>query len=132
MVCHRIEEYIMMSPKVALITGAARRVGAEIARILHAAGLNVVLHYHRSHAEALQLCQSLNEQRPHSALILQANLAETAKLENLVKQAAQEWGRLDVLVNNASRFYKTDIGNVTESVWQDLFDSNLKAPFFLC
>nr|AIA16745.1 short chain dehydrogenase [uncultured bacterium] len=118
--------------KVALITGAARRVGAEIAYTLHAAGMNVVLHYNHSQAEAEQLAQQLNALRANSVLTLQADLTEAALLENLIKAAAAEWGRLDVLVNNASRFYRTKIGEVTEATWQDLLDSNLKAPFFLC
>lgn len=118
--------------KVALITGAARRVGAAIAKLLHSSGMNVVLHYNVSRTEATQLCQVLNEERSHSAIMLQADLTQTSLLEKLVHTAAAEWGRLDVLVNNASRFYRTKIGEVSEAVWQDLIDSNLKAPFFLC
>lgn len=120
-----------MSEKVALITGAARRVGAEIARTLHAAGMNVALHYHHSQAEAEQLCQHFNQQRAGSAVLLQADLTQTSLLDELVKKTVHTFGHLDVLVNNASRFYKTDIGSVTDAIWQDLFDSNLKAPFFL-
>lgn len=119
-------------PKVALITGAARRVGAEIAQTLHEAGLNVVLHYHRSEKDAEQLCNFLNEKRENSAIIQQADLSETNNLSLLVDNAAKKWGHLDVLVNNASRFYKTAIGQVTEESWDDLLNSNLKAPFFLC
>lgn len=118
--------------KVALITGAARRVGAAIAVLLHQVGMNVVLHYNHSEKEALELCRTLNAVRAHSAMTLKADLAQTAVLSGLVKAAAKEWGRLDVLVNNASKFYKTNIGDVTEDAWLDLMDSNLKAPFFLC
>jgi pteridine reductase len=120
------------SSKVVLITGAARRLGAEIAHILHEVGFNVVLHYHRSQEEAERLCALFNEKRPHSAITLQADLSDTKQLNHLVKQAAEEWGHLDVLINNASRFYKTPIDQVTEEIWNDLFNSNLKAPFFLC
>lgn len=117
--------------KVALITGAARRVGAEIACVLHARGINVVLHYQQSEAEAKTLAEQLNAKRQHSALILKADLRQTAELNSLVKQAAAEWGRLDILINNASRFYKTNLESATEVAWDDLMDSNLKAPFFL-
>lgn len=117
--------------KVALITGAARRVGADTARVLHAANMNIVLHYHHSEQEAKDLCAQLNAQRPHSAITLAADLHHTSQLAYLVQQAASEWGRLDVLINNASRFYKTAMGSVTEAIWNDLLDSNLKAPFFL-
>lgn len=117
--------------KVALITGAARRIGAEIAHTLHAAGMNVVLHYHRSETEAQRLCHVFNEQRPHSASLVQADLLDIANLENVVKQAVHEWGHLDILINNASRFQKTAVGHVTQEIWDDLLNSNLKAPFFL-
>lgn len=120
------------SPKVVLITGAARRLGAEIAHVLHEAGCNVVLHYHHSMEEAKRLCELLNEKRAHSAMTLQADLSDTQNLETLVKLAVEEWGHLDVLINNASRFYKTSINHVTENIWDDLLNSNLKAPFFLC
>lgn len=93
--------------KVALITGAARRIGAEIAHCLHQAGMNVVVHYQTSRAEAEALCANLNAARENSALTLQADLLEIDKLPALIDKAAQTWGRLDILVNNASRFYKT-------------------------
>jgi pteridine reductase len=116
---------------VALITGAARRIGAEIARVLHDAGMNVVLHYYTSHVEAELLCATLNEKRPDSAITLAANLSEMTELSRLVERAVQKWDRLDVLVNNASRFYRTALADTTESAWDDLLTSNLKAPFFL-
>lgn len=120
------------APRVALITGAARRIGAEIAHTLHQAGLNVVLHYHQSKTEARHLCAILNKKRAQSAILLQADLSDTSHLKNRVKEAAEAWGHLDVLVNNASRFYKTSIDQATENAWDDLLNSNLKAPFFLC
>lgn len=119
-------------PRVALITGAARRLGAEIARTLHEAGFNVVLHYHHSEAEAERICANFNENRPDSAIVLRTDLADTKQLGGMIKRAAEKWGRLDALINNASRFYKTAVGQVTEDVWDDLFNSNLKAPYFLC
>lgn len=118
--------------KVALITGAARRVGAEMARVLHAAGMNIILHYHQSVAAATELCAELNTARPASAVLLSANLADIQQITPLVTQAVQTWGRLDYLVNNAARFYPTRIGTVTTTAWDDLINSNLKAPFFLC
>ena len=117
--------------KVALVTGAAKRIGAEIVRQLHLAGMNVVMHYHASEEEAIKLCQQLNEKRNHSAVALQADLQEAESEKILVQQAMAAWGRLDVLVNNASRFYRTAVGKVTEYAWHDLLNSNLKAPFFL-
>jgi pteridine reductase len=117
--------------KTAFITGAARRIGAAIARILHENGMNVVLHYNQSRTEAEALCAALNKQREHSAITLQGNLTAIKNLPHLVEKAAQTWGRLDALVNNASVFYKTPLGQVTEESWDDLITSNLKAPLFL-
>lgn len=120
-----------VNAKVALITGAARRIGAEIARTLHAEGMNIVVHYHQSEGDAIQLAAEFNKTRPHSAIALSADLLLPESEKDLVKRAAAEWGRLDVLVNNASRFYRTVMGNVTEYAWNDLMNSNIKAPFFL-
>lgn len=120
-----------LASKVALITGAARRIGAEIARTLHGAGMNIVLHYNASEDEASDLCEQLNKQRQHSAIALQANLLVQESEKTLVEQAANTWNRLDVVVNNASRYYKTSFGKVTEYAWDDLMNSNLKAPFFM-
>lgn len=117
--------------KVALITGAARRIGAEIARHLHGAGYRIALHYQRSVAEAEVLAGELNDRRPDSVRLLRADLAEIGKLKELVGRAAGFWGRLDGLVNNASAFYPTPLESVTEAQWDDLLASNLKAPFFL-
>lgn len=120
-----------LSGKVALITGAARRIGAEIARTLHNNGMNVVLHYNASEEEAIKLSEQLNLAREHSAIAIRSDLQEAESEKGLVQHAAKIWGRLDVLVNNASRFYRTTIGEVTEYAWDDLMNSNLKAPFFL-
>lgn len=117
--------------KVALITGAARRIGAEIARILHANGINVVVHYHTSGKAAQALCASLNQQRKNSAISLKLDLMKINSLSILVKKAVNAWGRLDILVNNAAGFDKTLLGHTTEKKWDTLINSNLKAPFFL-
>jgi len=114
-----------------LITGAAHRIGAVTARTLHAHGFNVALHY-RSSAEAAEaLATELNGLRADSVVTLQGDLHDTAALPALVERAADTWGRLDMLVNNASSFYPTPIGEVGEAQWDDLIGSNLKAPFFL-
>lgn len=117
--------------KVALVTGAARRIGAEIARTLHGAGMNIVLHYHSSEEEAITLCRQLNDQRSKSALAVRADLQEAESSKALIQAAIAGWGKLDVLVNNASQFYRTMIGKVTDYAWEDLMGCNLKAPFFL-
>ena len=114
-----------------LITGAARRVGARIARLLHEAGANVVLHYRASHADAHALATELDAARAHSTLCVQADLLDTAQLPPMVDAALERFGRLDALVNNASSFFPTDMGEITEVQWVDLIGSNLKAPLFL-
>jgi len=120
------------TPAVALITGAARRIGAEIAKKLHATGMNIILHYNTSKNAAKNLCEELNSQRKNSAIILSADLTSSVdKLNNFIQLAAKSFGRLDVLVNNASTFYPSKIGQVDEAMWEDLFATNLKAPFFL-
>lgn len=117
--------------KVALITGAARRIGAGIARTLHEAGMNVVIHYHTSQEEAENLCAELNAKRKKSAIAVYAQLSNPDNLPKVIQKALKAWNRLDVLVNNASCFYKSHIGGVTEAEWDTLFNCNLKAPFFL-
>lgn len=117
--------------KVALVTGAARRIGAEIVRTLHGAGMRIVLHYRGSAAEARALQEELNAARPGSAALLQADLGRVDDFDALISESCAHWGRLDALVNNASGFYPTPIGSVTADQWQDLMDSNLRAPFFL-
>ena len=117
--------------KVALVTGGGRRVGAEIVRALHGAGARCVVHYHQSAAAADALAAELNAQRADSVVTISADLLETARLGRLVEHAQQHFGRLDVLVNNASTFYPTPMGEITEAHWDDLMGSNLKAPLFL-
>jgi pteridine reductase len=130
-----VERYVdnneTLDGKVVLITGAAHRIGAATARLLHAHGANIVLHYRGSRQEALAIQAELNGRRPESVVLVQADLLDSGKLTALVREAQAAWGRLDVLVNNASTFYPTSIGEVEESHWNDLFGTNLKAPFFL-
>ena len=113
-----------------MITGGARRVGAEIARTLHAAGANVFIHYRASAAAAIALAGDFNGLRAHSAAIYAANLTADAA-EELVAAALAQFGRLDILINNASSFYPTPVGSISVSQWDDLMGSNLKAPLFL-
>lgn len=115
----------------ALVTGAAKRIGASIAAKLHAAGANVAIHYFNSAEPAQALAATLNRTRPDSSLAIGADLRDRAVLETLVDTVTAHAGRLDVLVNNASSFYPTPLASVTETQWQDLIDSNLKAPLFL-
>ena len=117
--------------QVALITGAARRVGAEIARTLHAAGANILIHYRTSAAAAIALADELNIVRAHSAAIFAAQLLEPEAPDKLLAATLLEFGRLDILINNASSFYPTPVGQITVSQWDDLMGSNLKAPLFL-
>lgn len=116
---------------VALITGAARRIGAALARGLHGDGYRVVIHYRGSRAEAERLREELEGRRADSAALIQGDLTETATLPGLIEQACACFGGLDVLINNASSFYPTPLGTVTEANWTDLVGSNLKAPLFL-
>ncbi len=120
-----------MNHKVALITGAARRVGAETARTLHSKGMNVILHCRSSLSDAEIVCADLNRLRANSAKIIQADLHDNHAIVQLAEETIACWGRLDLLVNNASSFYETPLGEVTEEQWNDLLGSNLKAPFFL-
>ena len=119
------------SPPAIIITGAAKRVGAAIARTLHAAGASVIVHCNRSRAEADALVRELNTARAKSATVLQGDLLAYNALKGLIDHAASEFGRLDGLVNNASTFYATPIGAIDEDNWHDLIDSNLKSPLFL-
>ncbi len=120
---------------VVLVTGAARRVGAEIARALHAAGACVAIHYRTSGTEAGRLAAELNAARPdeggESAATFAADLLDIAALPRLVESVVARFGRLDALVNNASSFYATKVGAVDTAAWDDLIGSNLKAPLFL-
>jgi pteridine reductase len=120
-----------LTGKVVLITGAAQRMGAVIAETLHTQGMNLVVHYRNSRQAAHALQEKLNTTRPDSVVLVQADLLDTAKINSLVHEAINAWGRLDVVINNASSFYPTPIGSVSEAQWDDLMGSNLKAPFFI-
>jgi len=120
-----------LAGKTVLITGGAKRVGAEIARELHAAGANLVIHYRNSSQEAEALAEELNRARGKSAAIVPGELLEVEKLPVLVELAVRSFGGLDVLINNASTFYPTKIGEITPQAWDDLLGTNLKVPTFL-
>jgi pteridine reductase len=120
-----------LAGKVALITGAAKRLGAAIARGLHAEGASVVIHYHRSAGAATQLCEELNALRSESCGTVSAELLDTAGLGTLVASAVERFGQLNILINNASSFYPTPFGTIAENQWDDLIGTNLKAPLFL-
>jgi pteridine reductase len=117
--------------KVVLITGGARRVGAAICRLLHASGAELMIHYRTSDGEARALQAELNLQRPQSVAIIQGDLHNLPMLTGLVQETVSHFGRLDVLINNASSYYPTEIGEIGEREWNDLIGSNLKAPLFL-
>jgi pteridine reductase len=120
-----------LAGQAVLVTGAARRVGAAIARTLHAAGANVLLHYRTSATEAESLARELKDARAGSARTLQADLLDVNQLAPLIDAAVAAFGRLDVLVNNASTFYPTPVGAITAKDWDDLMGTNVKAPLFL-
>ena len=117
--------------QVILVTGAARRVGSAIARHLHGQGARVVLHCRTARAEADALATALNGARPASAMVVQADLLDTAQLPALIAAVLTRYGRLDGLVNNASSFFPTAIGEINENAWESLVGSNFKAPLFL-
>jgi pteridine reductase len=114
-----------------LITGGARRVGAAIARRLHAHGASVLIHHRSSRADAAALVAEFNAERPGSAAAHAADLLDVAALPALVNATLGAFGRLDVLVNNASTFYPTPLGEITLAQWDDLMGTNLRGPLFL-
>jgi pteridine reductase len=114
-----------------LVTGAARRVGAAIARLLHGNGVRVMLHYGKSAAEAQTLAAELNDRRPGSAACHGADLLDTAAIQLLVETTVARFGRLDAVVNNASTFFSTPVGAIDDGAWENLIGSNLKGPLFL-
>ncbi len=116
--------------KIVLITGAARRIGANIAHLFHQANYLVVIHYNHSAVDADKLCESLNQKDADSCLMVQANLADNSGIEK-ISQLINNLSRLDVLVNNASSFYPTPLEDCDQNQWDDLVGSNLRGPFFL-
>lgn len=122
----------VLDGKVALITGGAQRIGAHVARALHAQGMRLVIHYHTSETAARGLQKELHAQRENSVMLVRGDLTNSDKLlKNLVYETVNAFGRFDVLVNNASRFYATPFGEATERQWEELLSTNVKAPFFL-
>ena len=113
------------------MTGAAHRIGAAIARGLHAEGANVAIHFRHSDAEAQKMRDELNTARPGSAITIAGDLLDVGRLPAIVDAALASFGRLDVLVNNASSFYPTPLGTITAGQWDDLLGTNLRAPLFL-
>ena len=122
---------MLLENKVILITGGAKRVGAAICRLLHAGGANLMIHYRQSAHEARALQAELNLKRPNSAAIIQGDLLNMSVLPKLIKETITHFGKLDVLINNASSYYATELGEIGDDQWQDLIGSNLKAPLFL-
>ena len=126
-----METLVNLEGKVALVTGAGRRIGAVIAEVLHSAGMSVLLHCHQSLDDAQQLAKVLNKVRLNSAYVIQANLLQLSQVKSLASQSVDHWGRLDTLVNNASVFYPTRLDDLEESQWDDIIGSNLKSALFL-
>ncbi len=120
-----------LAGKTVLVTGGARRIGAAICRRLHAAGAQVVVNYHHSAQDAQKLLQELNDLRAGSAALARADLLKSGAVSQLVKDALTAFGRLDVLVNNASSFYPTPVGEISEQAWDNLVGTNMKVPLFL-
>ena len=120
-----------MPEKVALITGGARRVGAAISRLLHQGGMDLMVHYRSSAEQARALQAELNAVRADSVALVQADLLNAASLPAMVNETLQRFGRLDVLINNASSFFPTVVGEISEREWDDLMGTNLKTPLFL-
>lgn len=115
----------------ALVTGGAGRIGAQLARDLHRRGLDVAVHYHRSHSAAQALAAELNQNRPASVLLLAGDLGAVQQFDGWMAQIAEQFGRLDLLVHNASTFYPTPVGTITLADWDELINPNQKAPLFL-
>lgn len=120
-----------LQDKVVLITGGAKRVGAAICRLLHANGAQLMIHYRSSTSEARALQAELNLKRANSVAIIQGDLLNLAVLPSMIQETVNHFGKLDVLINNASSYYATEIGEIDDDQWEDLVGSNLKAPLFL-
>ncbi|MGJ8682268.1 pteridine reductase [Paraglaciecola sp.] len=120
-----------MHNKVTFITGSAKRIGAYTAQYLHNLGSNIVIHCNQSRLEAETLCKTLNQIRPKSAKLVQGDLSDISSIQRIGQQAIDSFGKLDVLINNASSFYPTPIGSITEKDWYSLVGSNMQGPLFL-
>ena len=119
------------SKKFALVTGGSRRIGAAICRNLHNAGIDIMIHYRNSKDDAITLQRELNNIREDSACIVQANLLEFESYEYIIKEMISSFGNIDFLINNASSYYPTKVGDISTEHWEDLISTNLKAPLFL-
>ena len=117
--------------KYALVTGAAKRIGASISQNIHSVGFNIGIHYNSSKEEARKLCDELNIKRAGSAEIFQADITQTSDIKILIANFLKWSGKIDLLINNASSFYPTPLGKITEENWNDLIGTNLKGPLFL-
>lgn len=120
-----------MANKTVLITGAANRIGAVITKVLHADGLDIIIHYNHSGENARLLADGLNQTRPGSVTTVRTDLLDTRALDGIESAIKNFNNRLDVLINNASSFYPTPVNRTTDEQWQDLIGTNMKAPFFL-
>lgn len=120
-----------LNDKVALVTGGARRIGAEIAKHLHRQGMRLIVHYRSSDQEAHDLQAELNRNRSGSVVLIKGDLLDVHKISHLAKESVKVFSRLDAIVNNASSFFPTPIGATSEDDWNNLLGTNLKAPFFL-
>jgi pteridine reductase len=120
-----------LDSKVALITGGARRIGAAIARTLHAEGMNLIIHYRNSGDNAKTLADELNQHRLGSVALAKADLEKTEDCSRLAQQAIDAFGRIHAVINNASAFFPTPLGEISQKHWETLLGVNLKAPFFL-
>jgi pteridine reductase len=127
----RMPSAIHLADRVVLVTGAARRIGAALVRGFHRQGARVVIHCHRSVREAEQVREELNAARAGSAIVVAANLLDDPAPAKIIEPTLAAFGRLDVLINNASTFYPTPLGSITSAHWNDLIGSNLRAPLFL-
>ena len=121
----------VLNDKVALVTGGSRRIGAEIAKRLHLEGMRLILHYRSSDDDARKLQNLLNKDRPDSVVLIKGDLLDIHKITHLAQKSINVFSRLDAVVNNASTFFPTPIGDTSEEDWNDLLGTNLKAPFFL-
>ncbi|WP_018981372.1 pteridine reductase [Salinimonas chungwhensis] len=120
-----------MTGSVALVTGGARRIGAHLVKSLHQRGWRVIIHFHESDDEALELCQALNKVRPASAAQVQGNLCNLNDIRKIASKALDAFGQVDVLINNASSFFPTPIGDIDNTQWDLLMGSNVKGALFL-
>lgn len=118
-------------PRTALVTGGARRIGETIVRFLHQRGLNIALHYRESEAAAQALAAALEQQRAGSVRLVRADLADPGAPARMAQETLDGFGRLDLLVNNASAFYPTVVQDSDPAQWDELMDSNLRGPYFL-